>query len=81
MKKVILVILLVLTLVLFTSCNKTFLDTTYKFNYAYVYLPNGKSVEGKVDSWTDFEVGDQLLVKIDGVAYLSNSTNIVLVSR
>lgn len=42
---------------------------------------HGESVEGKVTNWTDFEDGDQLQVTIDGVTYLSNSTNIVLVSR
>ena len=81
MKKAILVIFLVLMLVLCTSCNKTFLDTTYNFNYAYVTLPNGESVEGEVTNWTDFEDGDQLQVTIAGVTYLSHGANIVLVSR
>ena len=38
-------------------------------------------VEGKVASWTDFEDGDQIQVKIDGKTYLVHSANIVLISE
>ena len=82
MKRVILVILLAVLLVLtLCSCgNRKIFDTTYKFTYAYVELPNGEIVEGKVDNWRDYEDGDQLQVTINGVTYLTNSTRIVLVS-
>lgn len=62
------------------SCNKQIFDTTYHFDYAYIGLPNGETVEGKVESWTDFEVGDQLQIKIDGTWYLVHASNAVLVS-
>ena len=61
--------------------NKTFIDTTYAFEYAYVELPNGTVVEGKVQSWKDFDDGDQIQVTIDGKTYLTNSTRVVLVTR
>ena len=64
--------------VVFTGCNKQLIDTSYKFNYAYVNIGN-KVIEGKVESWTDFENGDQIQVKIDGITYLSSANNIVLV--
>ena len=67
--------------VLMTSCNKTILDTKYKFEYAYVLLPGGDVVAGPVDSWTDFDDGDQLQVTINGVTYLSHGSNIVLCSK
>ena len=41
---------------------------------------NGEIVEGKVSSWTDFEDGDQIQVKINGKSYLVHSSNIVLIS-
>lgn len=64
---------------LMTGCaNKQVIDTNNRFTYAYVNT-GSKIIEGKVDSWTDFEDGDQLQVKINGVTYLSSSTNIVLV--
>lgn len=67
--------------VLMTSCNKTVLDTKYKFSWAYVVLPDGDVVTGPVDSWTDFDDGDQLQVTIEGVTYLSHGANIVLCSE
>lgn len=36
-------------------------------------------VDGKVESWKDFEDGDQIQVKIDGVTYLVHSSNITLI--
>lgn len=62
------------------SCNKQIFDTTYHFDYAYIGLPNGETVEGKVESWTDYEDGDQLQIKIDGVWYLVHSSDAVLIS-
>jgi len=54
-------------------------DTTYTFDTAIISLPDGTVVKGEVDSWTDYEDGDQIQVVIDGVTYLVHSTNIVLV--
>lgn len=70
-------ILLVATL---SGCNKQMLDTTYKFDKAIISLPNGEVVEGKVDSWKDYE-GDQIQVKIDGVTYLVHSSDVVLIAE
>ena len=63
-----------------TGCNKQLVDLTYSYDYAIIGLPNGETVEGKVSSWTDFEDGDQIQVKIDGKTYLVHSSNIVLIS-
>ena len=79
MKKIICVILVIISLVIVLSgCNKQIYDLTYKFDRAYIYLPNGEYVEGRVDSWLDFEDGDQIQVKIDGVTYLTHISNVVL---
>lgn len=61
------------------GCNKQVFDTTYRFDRAIIYLPNGEIIDGKIDSWTDYEDGDQIQVKIDGVTYLVHSSNIVLI--
>lgn len=63
------------------GCNKQILDTTYSYEKAIIYLPNGETIEGKVDSWTDYEDGDQLQIKIDGKNYLVHSSNCVLISE
>ena len=85
MKKIIavlLVVLLALTLALFSvGCNKQMVDLTYSYERAIIYLPNGEIVDGKVTSWTDFEDGDQIQVRIEGKTYLVHSSNIVLISE
>lgn len=64
---------------LLSGCNKQMIDTTYKFDRAIIQLPNGTVIDGKVQSWTDFEDGDQIQVKIDGVTYLVHSSDIALI--
>lgn len=84
MMKKILAIILMLTLMItaLSSCgNKQMFDTTYNFDKAIVSLPNGKVIEGKVDSWTDYEDGDQIQVKINGTTYLVHSSNVVLIKE
>ena len=84
MKKVIALLLAViaaLSACLLTGCNKQMVDLTYSYEYAVIGLPNGETVEGKVSSWTDYEDGDQLQVKIDGKTYLVHSSNVVLISN
>lgn len=80
-KKVMVAIMLVTTVVGLTACNQQIIDMTYTYDRAILSLPNGEIVEGKVTSWTDFEDGDQIQVKIDGKTYLVHSTNIVLISE
>lgn len=80
-KKVMVAIMLVATAVGLTACNQQIIDTTYTYDRAIISLPNGEIVEGKVTSWTDFEDGDQIQVKIDGKTYLVHSANIVLISE
>ena len=84
MKKVIallLAVIAVLSLLVLSGCNKQMVDLTYSYEYAIIGLPNGETVEGKVSSWTDFEDGDQIQVKIDGKTYLVHSSNVVLISN
>lgn len=83
MKKVITILLCIIALLgvlLVTGCNKQMVDLTYSYERAILQLPNGEIIEGRVTSWTDFEDGDQIQVKIDGKTYLVHSSNIVLIS-
>lgn len=63
------------------GCNKQIIDVTFSFEQAIIELPNGEIIEGKVESWKDYEDGDQIQVKIDGKTYLVHSSNIVLISE
>lgn len=84
MKRKIFAFILVITIIvsLLVGCgNKTLIDTTYSFERAILILPNGEVIEGKVQTWKDYEDGDQIQVKIDGETYLVHSSNIVLISE
>ena len=81
MKKLISLLLAVLAAVMLSGCNKQMVDLTYSYEYAIISLPNGEVVEGKVSSWTDYEDGDQLQIKISGKTYLVHSSNVVLISE
>lgn len=73
--------LVVIMAVVLSGCNKQIFDTTYSFDRAIISLPNGEVVEGKIDSWKDYEDGDQIQVKIDGKTYLVHSSNIVMIAE
>lgn len=66
----------------FTSCtNKQLIDTTYKFEKAVIYI-GGEWRTVEVDSWKDFEDGDQLQIKDkDGNVYLVHSSNVTLIKE
>ncbi|MBO7251823.1 MAG: hypothetical protein J6V25_04280 [Oscillospiraceae bacterium] len=74
------ILLILICAAVFAGCNKQMVDLTYSYEYAIIGLPNGEVVEGKVSSWTDFEDGDQIQVKINGKTYLVHSSNVVLIS-
>ena len=81
MKKLLFIGLLIVMCILMTGCNYQMIDTTISFDRAIIQLPNGKVVEGKVDSWKDYEDGDQVPVKIDGKTYLTFISNVCLINE
>lgn len=83
-KRLIAVIIAVIALFSLCGCeeyNKQIIDTTYSYSKAIIILPNGEIVEGNVQSWTDFDDGDQIQVTIDGVTYLVFSSNVALIKE
>ena len=81
MKKIFVVIASITMILSMTGCNRQIIDTTFSYNRAIIHLPDGTVVDGKVQSWKDYEDGDQIQVKIDGVTYLVDCMNIVLISE
>lgn len=73
-------IVLIISIIMLTGCNKQIIDTTYHYKYAVIETGNGV-IEGKVDSWTDYEDGDQIQVKIDDITYLVHSSKITLMTK
>ena len=82
MKKIITIICGVIMLPCLFGCgNKTIFDTTYTFDKAIIYLPDGKIIEGEVQEWNDYDDGDQIQVKIDDITYLVHASNVVLINE
>lgn len=80
MKKIILFIVAVVASLLLTGCNRAMVDVVYKYDRAVIELPDGEIVDGKVQSWRDYEDGDQIQVKIDGTTYLVHSSDVSLIA-
>lgn len=72
---------IIVAVIYFTGCgNKQILDTTYRFDRAIISLPNGEVIDGEIQSWKDYDDGDQIQVKINGKTYLVHSSNIALIA-
>lgn len=83
MKKKLLATILALGMVFsLAGCgNRQMIDITYSYKYAIISLPNGEIIEGKVESWRDYEDGDQIQVTINGVTYLVHAADAVLMTK
>lgn len=82
MKRIIYICLtLILLVAMLCGCNKQVFDVTYSFDKAIISLPNGELIEGEVQSWKDYDDGDQIQVVIDGKTYLVHSSQIVLINE
>ena len=80
MKKIICILLAVIMIVAMTGCNRQLIDTTWSFERAVIFLPDGEKIEGKISSWRDYDSSDMIQVAIDGKQYLTHSSNVILIS-
>lgn len=83
MKKIISVILMIFMVAsLCVACgNRAVFDTTWSFERAIIFLPDGEKIEGAVTTWDDYESSDMIQVTIDGETYLTHSSNVILISE
>ena len=82
MKKIMVLICGAMMMLFLVACgNKTMFDTTYTFNRAIIQTPDDKIIEGEVQTWNDYDDGDQIQVKIGGITYLVHSSNVVLIAE
>lgn len=83
MKQKILIILLALNLMFaLGGCgNRELWDTTYTFDRAIVRLADGTVVDGKCQSWKDWEDSDMIQVNINGNTYYVHGSNISLIKE
>ena len=78
---VVLLMLLVIPLMMVGCGNRTMFDTTWTFERAVIFLPDGEKIEGDITSWTDYDGSDMIQVTIDGKTYLTHSSNVILISE
>ena len=82
-KYFILVIILIITLFIFSSCGnrQVGIDTVQTFKRAYIRL--GETwTEVSVKGWRDFDNGDEIqIATIDGKVYLTHYCNVILVNE
>ena len=79
-KRIIAIIMLLIICLGLVSCgNRQIIDTNWSFDYAYISLSNGTVIEGKVESWKDWDDSDMIQVKINGKTYYTHSNNVVLI--
>ncbi len=62
-----------------THGNRQLVDLKNRFDRAYITLPNGEYIEGKVSSWTDYADSDVVQVTIEGKTYLTSYVNVILI--
>lgn len=83
MKKIVAIVALFLvTMFALSGCaigNHTFYDFKHTFQEAIIQLPDGTIVSGQVQEWHDYEDGDCVQIKIDGVVYLTHYTRATLI--
>ncbi len=77
MKKLIAIVAAIMLM----GCNAQIIDTTWRYDYAYITLPEGL-VEGEVASWVDYEDSDMVQVRMkDGTTYYTHGSNVVLIQK
>ena len=87
-KRNLIILLLIICCIAFsgkiiTSCSDNatnFLDE-FKFNYAYISLPNGQYIQGYIERLIIDQYSNQMQVTIDGLTYLTDTTRCVLITN
>lgn len=78
MKKLSLISLFIL--VFLSACNLQVIDTTWKYDIAYINVGD-ETIICDVDSWKDYQESDMIQVKCeDGRSFLGHSSAIILQS-
>jgi len=58
--------------------NEQVIDTNWRYNWGILQLGNGELIEGTITSWKDFSESDMIQFTMDGITYLTHSSNIIL---
>ena len=73
-------LLLIVGLLFLTGCNELFFDYNYKFNRAYIELPEGVT-EVEVFSWRVYGESDMVQVtSVEGTVYYTHGSKVILIN-
>jgi len=61
--------------------NEQVFDTNWRYEWAIIQLGNGELLEGKITSWKDFDKSDMIQFTMDGITYLTHSSNVLLCTK
>lgn len=79
---IIAILIVACSLLTFVGCNRQLIDFNHEFDYAYISFGDGTVEKIEIQSWTDFEDGDQIqITSKDGTTYLAHSLNCILVKE
>lgn len=61
--------------------NEQVIDTNWRYNWAILQLGNGELIEGSITSWKDFNESDMIQFTMNGITYLTHSSNVILCTK
>ena len=62
------------------GCNRSIIDTTYKFDKAIINI-KGEYIEVEIKSWKDYDDTSIQITSKYGVVYLTDIKNVVLIKE
>lgn len=80
MKKKLIASILLLTSLLVSCGNQTFIDTNYTYNKAIINLGD-KTIEVEIKEWKDYEDTSIQIIDKDGKVYLTDLENVLLIKE
>ena len=83
MKKIILIALMLILITVLAGCTvgnrQVGIDTTHSFD-RFILTLGGKTIEGSVQAWRDFDDGDEIqIVSTTGETYLTHYANVIMI--
>ena len=86
MKKIISIVLIIVTLLAFTSCSSSSTSRQFirssDYNKAIIKLPDESTIEVEIEYWMPNTHNDGLVIKSkDGIQYRVNSVNCILIEE
>lgn len=61
--------------------NEQVFDTNWRYDWVILQLGNGELIEGQITSWRDFSESDMIQFTMNGITYLTHSSNVILCTK